>query len=131
MSTVSEPRDGGLSPASAEFTARELAAIALKSPEAYRDLIRQKELHQRHLRHVAWSDFIAQMVGRVCGLLALSVLAIVAWHALDLGDADQGAAIICTGAVSIVAVFVTGRLTISSPSKTEDEKRSKELPFDP
>jgi hypothetical protein len=44
----------------------------------------------------------------------LLLLAGVAWHALDLGDSTQGAAIICTGAVSIVAVFVTGRLTNSS-----------------
>jgi hypothetical protein len=70
----------------------------------------EKRLDQRHLRRIAWAGFIAQTVGHLCGLIALAVLAVVAWHAFDLGDATQGAAIICTGAVSIVAVFVTGRL---------------------
>ena len=45
------------------------------------------------------------------GLVALGCLTVIAWHAIDRGNATQGASIICTGAVSIVAVFVTGRIT--------------------
>lgn len=99
---------------SAEFTAKELSLLAEKAPDAYRDLMREKRLDQRHLRRIAWAETIAQALGQFCGLIALTVLAVVAWHAFDLGDATQGAAIICTGAVSIVAVFVTGRVTSTS-----------------
>jgi hypothetical protein len=41
---------------------------------------------------------------------ALSFLAAISWHAIDRGAAVARASIICTGAVSIVAIFVTGRL---------------------
>jgi len=89
-----------------EFTGRELALLAEKAPAAYHELM----AGQRHLRHLAWADLIAQTVGHLSGLVSLSILAVVSWHAFDLGAATQGASIICTGAVSIVTVFVTGRL---------------------
>ena len=120
MSTTREPHALPSASRSGEYTAKELALLAEKAPEAYRDLMHEKKLDQRHLRRIAWAGFIAQTVGHLCGLIALTVLAIVAWHAFDLGDATQGAAIICTGAVSIVAVFVTGRL-VSRSSKDNDE----------
>jgi hypothetical protein len=90
-----------------ELTGRELALLAQNAPRTYDKLMRA----ERHQRWHDWADLIAQGVGHVAGLAALSILALVAWHAFDLGDATQGAAIICTGAVSIVTVFVTGRLT--------------------
>jgi hypothetical protein len=105
-----------------EFTVRELSLLAQKAPGAYQDLISQKQLDQQHRRRIAWAGFICQIVGHVCGLIALLVLAVVAWHALDLGDATQGAAIICTGAASIVAVFVTGRITGKSTQASDDSK---------
>ncbi|MGI8334785.1 hypothetical protein ACRYCC_32945 [Actinomadura scrupuli] len=95
----------------AGLTARELGQLATKAPEAYRDLMRQKEHDQRHRRRMAWADLITQLTGNLSGLASLGILAAVAWHAIDRGAATQGAAIICTGAVSIVAVFVTGRVT--------------------
>lgn len=114
MSTTRGARASSASPRTGEFTAKELSLLAEKAPEAYRDLMKEKRLDQRNLRRVAWAGLIAQTVGHFCGLIALTVLAVVAWHAFDLGDATQGAAIICTGAVSIVAVFVTGRLASGS-----------------
>lgn len=48
---------------------------------------------------------------------ALALLAVVAWYAFGLRDATQGAAIICTGAVLTVAVFVTGRVVGESDKK--------------
>jgi hypothetical protein len=63
------------------------------------------------------------------GLVALAVLAAISWHSIDRGDATQGASIICTGAVSIVAVFVTGRLTTGhdrEPSKTGTPARDQD-----
>jgi hypothetical protein len=90
-----------------EFTARDLTLLAEKAPEAYRELMAEK----RNWRRLAWADLIAQTVGHLSGLGALVILAAISWHAIDRGAATQGASIICTGAVSIVAVFVTGRLT--------------------
>ena len=124
MSTANEPRSAAIPPRELEFTVRELSLLAQKAPNAYQDLMRQKELDQQHRRRIAWAGFICQMVGHVCGLIALLVLAGVAWHALDLGDATQGAAIICTGAASIVAVFVTGRITGRSTQVGDDKKES-------
>ena len=111
MSMTSEPSKVRTFPGDFEFTAQEMILLAKNAPDVYRELMEQKKLDQRHRRRIAWSGLIGQSVGNVCGLVALALLAGVAWHALDLGDSTQGAAIICTGAVSIVAVFVTGRLT--------------------
>ena len=102
-----------------ELTVRELTQLATSHPDIYREFMDEKKADRRHARRIAWAGIIGQIIGHVCGLAALGVLAAVAWHAFDLGDADQGAAVICTGAVSIVAVFVTGRLV--KPAKQEIE----------
>jgi hypothetical protein len=114
MSTTGKPSKGVTHPSELAFTAQEIVLLAEKAPAVYRELMDEKKLDQKHRRRFAWATLIAQQVGNFCGLIALLLLAGVAWHALDLGDSTQGAAIICTGAVSIVAVFVTGRLTNSS-----------------
>jgi hypothetical protein len=93
------------------FTDPALATLREKAPEIYERFIRAKQADWRHQRHLHWADQIAQVIGHLSGLIALGCLTAVAWHAIDRGDATQGASIICTGAVSIVAVFVTGRLT--------------------
>ena len=104
MSPAAPEKRGG------EFTVIELSVLAEKAPEAYRDLMAQKKSEQKHRQRFAWADLIAQTVGHVCGLASLSILALVSWHAFDRDAPTQGAAVICTGAVSIVAVFVTGRV---------------------
>jgi hypothetical protein len=110
----SEPAIVRTSESHSEFTVKELILLSEKAPEVYRELMREKQLDQRHRRRIAWAPLIGRVVGNVCGLIALSMLAATAWHAFDLKDATQGAAIICTGAVSIVAVFVTGRFASSA-----------------
>jgi hypothetical protein len=107
MSTTSPKEPSIPTLAIGELTARELAMLAQSAPRTYNKLMAA----ERHQRRRDWADLIAQVIGHFAGLASLSILATVAWHALDLGDATQGAAIICTGAVSIVTVFVTGRLT--------------------
>jgi hypothetical protein len=104
---------GSVAAAKAEVAFTDPAVVALreKAPEIYERFIKAKEAEWRHLRRLAWADLLAQIVGHLSGLIALGCLTLIAWHAIDRGDATQGASIICTGAVSIVAVFVTGRLT--------------------
>jgi hypothetical protein len=113
MSTTNQEHGPSSSPPM-ELTVRELTQLAKSDPEIYREFMEEKKADRRHERRIAWAGIIGQVIGHVCGLAALLVLAAVAWHAFDLGDADQGAAVICTGAVSIVAVFVTGRLVTST-----------------
>jgi ABC-type siderophore export system fused ATPase/permease subunit len=108
---------GGLLPSGSARLYQELRLLHQHAPDVYRDLMQEKRLDQQHRRRISWAGVIAQTTGQLCGLIALSVLAVVAWHAFNLGDATQGAAIICTGAVSIVAVFVTGRLTTAAPAR--------------
>jgi hypothetical protein len=93
------------------FTDPAVVTLRENAPEIYERFIRAKEVEWRHLHRLAWTDLLAQVIGHLSGLVALGCLTVIAWHAIDRGDATQGASIICTGAVSIVAVFVTGRVT--------------------
>lgn len=88
------------------LTVQDLVVLAEKAPDVYRDLLAREPSWRR----LAWIELIAHIIGHLTGLAALLILAAVSWHAIDRGAAAEGASIICTGAVSIVAVFVTGRL---------------------
>jgi hypothetical protein len=108
----------------AGYTRKDLALLAQQVPEAYRELIAS----EANRRRLDWADLIFQVTGHICGLAALVILAAVSWHAIDRGASTQGASIICTGAVSIVAVFVTGRMSKrgSSPSPPLEHDRQPE-----
>lgn len=94
-----------------EHNRDELTRLVTDAPDVYQDLMRDLRAAQRHQRLIAWADVIRQAIGNLSGLSALLILAATAWHAIDQGDATQGTAIITSGAVAIVTVFVTGRLT--------------------
>jgi hypothetical protein len=89
----------------------EFKLLKEKAPEVYQALMVDWPSERRHQRRLDWAELIAQIIGHLSGLAALFILAAISWHAIDRGAATQGASVICTGAVSIVAVFVTGRLT--------------------
>jgi hypothetical protein len=93
--------------------------LAERAPGAYKQLM-AREASRRRLE---WAGFAAQAAGHLCGLAALVVLAAVAWHAIDRGASTQGASIICTGAVSVVALFVTGRMSVTPYSRKRAGKR--------
>lgn len=95
-------------------TVEDLAFLAQQLPEAYQQFM----ANEASRRRLEWADLIAQITGHLCGLAALLILAAVSWHAIDRGASTQGASIICTGAVSIVALFVTGRTTSRKNSKS-------------
>lgn len=92
-------------------TVEDLAFLAQQLPGAYQQLM----ANEASRRRLEWADLTAQITGHICGLAALLILALVSWHAIDRGAFIQGASIICTGAVSIVALFVTGRATSRKP----------------
>jgi hypothetical protein len=91
----------------------DLALLANQLPGAYQQLI----ANEASRRRLAWAELIAQITAHICGLAALLILAAVSWHAIDRGASTQGASIICTGAVSIVSLFVTRRTTSLKHSK--------------
>ncbi len=95
-------------------TVEDLAFLAQQLPGAYQQLM----ANETSRRHLEWADLIAQITGHICGLAALLILAAVSWHAIDRGASTQGASIICTGAVSIVALFVTGKTASRRYSKS-------------
>lgn len=107
-------------PAADDLDVTKLAWLNDNAPEVYRDLMKQRALDQARNYRLLRAELAIHVFGNVSGLAALIVLAFVAWHAFDRGAATQGAAIICTAAVSIVAVFVTGRL-----SRKPDRKREQ------
>ncbi|MFK8908966.1 hypothetical protein [Streptomyces sp. YS-3] len=72
--------------------------------------MKQKIKDQKHMRCVAWGPTIAQTIGSISGLLALAILVMLAWHMSDRNQGPEAATIVTTGAVSIVAVFVTGKV---------------------
>lgn len=109
----------------AGYAVKDLALLAQQVPDAYRELLASEASRRR----LDWADLIVQATGHICGLVALVILAAVSWHAIDCGASTQGASIICTGAVSIVAVFVTGRMnkgrSIPSPPEKSDRQEGK------
>jgi hypothetical protein len=102
-----------------ELDVTKLAWLNDNAPEVYRDLMEQRALDQARNYRLLRAELGIHVFGNVSGLAALVVLALVSWHAFDRGAATQGAAIICTAAVSIVAVFVTGRLSRKTDRRRE------------
>jgi hypothetical protein len=109
---------------------RELILLKRADPEVYCTLMTERKRDQRHQRFMKKAPVLVRVFGNACGLVALSLLAAVAWHAFNLKDANQGAAIICTGAVSIVAVFVTGQAMRGS-SRNNPRGSADSSPPDP
>jgi uncharacterized membrane protein len=79
-------------------------------PGTFDRLMTEIEREEKHRRRMEWADLCQRIFGQVCALGTVVTLAFLARYFVDHGAATQGAAIIVTGAVSIVTVFVTGRL---------------------
>ncbi|WP_372433914.1 DUF2335 domain-containing protein [Micromonospora coerulea] len=80
-------------------------------PGTFDRIMCECERDERHRRHMDLLELGSRVFGQVCGLGTVVILAWLAKYFVDQGAATQGAAIIGTGAVSIVAVFVTGKLS--------------------
>jgi uncharacterized membrane protein len=79
-------------------------------PGTFARLMAEIEREEKHRRRVESAELCSRIFGQVCAFGALIVLVFLAGYFVDHGAATQGAAIIVTGAVSIVAVFLTNRL---------------------
>jgi uncharacterized membrane protein len=79
-------------------------------PGTFNRIMTEIEQEEKHRRRMEWADLCQRIFGQVCALGTVIILAFLARYFVDRGAATQGASIIITGAVSIVTVFVTGRL---------------------
>ncbi|MEV0245840.1 hypothetical protein AB0H76_04530 [Nocardia sp. NPDC050712] len=107
-----------------------MAELNATAPDLCRELLEHKRLAQKHRQRLAWASLITHtLVGQLSGLVALSIVAIVACRAIDNGAATQAATIVCTGAATIVAVFVTRRVVGGRTDRqSESTDTTEELP---
>lgn len=56
-------------------------------------------------------------LGQIFAAIALILLTLVAWRALELGHAKTAGTIITVGLVAVVAIFVTGKFATKSESE--------------
>ncbi|MFD9486268.1 hypothetical protein ACFWBX_20255 [Streptomyces sp. NPDC059991] len=89
---------------------RGLAWLSKECPDVYRELLAQKTKDQVNARRLAWGPIVVQIIGSLSGLAALAGLVLLSWHMSDRNQGPEAAAVVTTGAVSIVAVFVTGKV---------------------
>jgi uncharacterized membrane protein len=81
------------------------------APGAFNRIMMEIERGQRHKRYLEWAEFASRVFGQLCGLVTVVVLAVLAKYFVDHDAATAGAGIVTAGVASIVAVFITGRLT--------------------
>jgi uncharacterized membrane protein len=80
-------------------------------PGTFARFMSEVEQEEKHRRRMEWAELCSRVFGQVCAFGTVVVLALLARYFVDRGAATQGASIIITGAVSIVTVFLTNRLT--------------------
>lgn len=97
-----------------DLTVNDLMLLANQAPDLYREVIK----NEANRRRLAWAGLTTYILGHLSGLAALFMLILVAWHDIDFDHPTQATSIICSGAVSIVAVFVTGKLVKRKSSGT-------------
>jgi hypothetical protein len=107
----------GLARKTSDLTVHELAILANDAPDLYREVVK----NEANARRLAWVGLTTQVLGHLSGLAALFMLILVAWHFIDLGHPVEATSIICSGAVSIVAVVVTGRLAKRQSSAADND----------
>jgi uncharacterized membrane protein len=80
------------------------------APGTFARLMAEVEREENHRRRMERAELRSRVLAQVCAFGTVMVLALLARYFVDHDAPTQGAAIIVTGAVSIVAVFLTGRL---------------------
>ena len=79
-------------------------------PGSFKRIMNEIETEERHRRRTETFEQFLRMFGQLCAFGSVVVLAVLARYFADRGAATQGAAIIVSGAGTIVALFVTGRI---------------------
>ncbi|MGH3831835.1 MAG: hypothetical protein ACRDRS_15545 [Pseudonocardiaceae bacterium] len=80
-------------------------------PESRDRFSLEVEREEKNRRRMEIAELVVRVFGQVCAMSAVIVLALLAKYFADHGAATQGAGIIVGGASSVVAIFVTGRIS--------------------
>jgi hypothetical protein len=75
-------------------------------PGSFERIMREIETEERHRRRTELIELVSRIFGQVCAFGTVLVLVWLARYFADRGAPTQGAAIIVSGAVSLVAIFV-------------------------
>jgi sugar porter (SP) family MFS transporter len=78
--------------------------------ETFERLMAEVEREQKHMRRMESAELCSRIFGQICAFGTVVVLALLARYFVDHDAATQGVSIIVTGAMSIVAVYLTSRL---------------------
>jgi len=89
--------------------------LAKESPRAFALYEKAYLAHAERTHRLALIDRGIRAGGILLGFGSVVTLAILAWHYGDIDAAKYGAGIMTGAAVSIVAIFVTGKLLQRSP----------------
>ena len=81
------------------------------APGTFKTIMDEICREERHRQRMEAGELCSRFFGQLCAFGSVAVLAVLAKYFVDHDAPTQGASIIATGAVSIVAVFVTGRLS--------------------
>jgi uncharacterized membrane protein len=79
-------------------------------PGSFKRIMDEIETEERHRRRTETIEQGMRMFGQLCAFGSVVVLALLAKYFADRDAPTQGAAIIVSGAGTIVAIFVTGRI---------------------
>jgi uncharacterized membrane protein len=80
-------------------------------PGTFNRIMTEIEHEEKHRRRMDSAELCSRIFGQICAFGTVVVLTFLAGYYVDHGAATQGASIIGTGAASIVAVFLTSRLS--------------------
>jgi uncharacterized membrane protein len=78
-------------------------------PGTFDRIMSSVERDERHLRRMELLELGSRVLGQICGIGTVAVLGLLSKYFVDQNAPTQGAAIIVTGTVAIVTVFLTGR----------------------
>ncbi len=119
----------------AKQTGRAIGALTPKDAKLWEEVapgtfdrimseVEREEEHRRsedrRMHRLRIGEAWIRVLGHVCGLTTVGTFALLAKHFVDQGAPVQGAWIICTGAVSIVGVFITGRVVQAMGRRPSD-----------
>jgi uncharacterized membrane protein len=79
-------------------------------PGSFDRIMCEIETEERHRRRTEVIEQFSRVFGQLCGFGTVIVLAMLAKYFADRDAPTQGAAIIVSGAGTLVAIFVTGKL---------------------
>lgn len=106
-------------------TPQKIEAYEKAYPGTTERMLRLAETRIQDSWRVARAQILMNAFGHVCAFASVIVLAFVAKYFVDAHAPAEGAAIVVTGAVSIVGIFVTGRVVKARQGQQSEDFSDK------